>query len=83
MFPVLSKVISATAATTREQAEHEACSSSCANPPALAPPLALASPHSCAAAPTQRLPKKPLTVLVPKIPSKETPFTWQTLSKSY
>lgn len=58
MFPVLSKVISATAATTREQAEHDACNSSCANPPVLAPPLALASPHSSAAAQTHCLPQR-------------------------
>lgn len=58
MFPVLSKVISATAATTREQAEHDACSSSCANAPVLAPPLAPASLHSSAAARTQRLPQR-------------------------
>lgn len=57
MFPVLSKVISATAATTREQAEHDAYNSSCANPPVLAPPLAPASPHCSAAARTQRLPQ--------------------------
>lgn len=58
MFPVLSKVISATAATTREQAEHDACNSSCANPPVLAPPLALASSHSSAAARIHRLPQR-------------------------
>lgn len=57
MFPVLSKVISATAATTREQAEHDACNSSCANPPVLAPPLGPAASHSCAAARTRRLPQ--------------------------
>lgn len=53
-FTFLSKVISATAATTREQAEHSACHSSFANPPVLAPPLTQASWHSAAAARAQQ-----------------------------